>query len=795
LKVTFRNMMRHKGFTLINIVGLAMGITVCLVIILFVKNEVSSDGFHAKRDRIVRVVTTDTDIRYSYIQGRATSPAALGPALEAEFPGVENSVRFWSLYGNVMEDNKAVPVRGFYVEPSLFEIFDFTLRYGDPSTAFSEPYSVVLTRASAERFFGDQDPMGRIVELESSGQFRVTGVMEDPPIKSHIRFDILASFATLDDLASRGLLYYSPDDWNSVHTCYNYLLLEDGSYGPELERQLPVMASRLFPDGERERFGFLVQPLAKINLGWNLINCMPGTKHSMEIVFVPFVAAIILALACFNYVNLSVARSLKRAREIGLRKVIGADRGQVIRMFLGESLLITLISLVVACLLVAWLVPLYNGMDIIVQSKSLVNIDLMKDAAIYLWFLLFAVVVSLVAGLYPALYLSSFKPVEALKGITGIRTSRKYILRKILIGSQFGVTLIAIVTIILFQRQFAFMQSADKGFRFEDCASLQLRDVDYGSIRDELLRSSDITGVSASTGLPGHDGSWWTEIVDIESGRELKAYYYAMDEHFIGDMGLEIVAGRGFSLDHPTDRETSMMINEKAVAQLGCGDPSEAVGRRIGSGEREYVVIGVLRDFNYDDIENPINPLYVLDRPEHFICANITFTPGSKESVREYAAAVWDGFDPVHKANLRFVSDVAEEMGVMIDEVIRLASAGCGMIILIALLGLLGMTSHSMELRMKEIGVRKVLGAGVLRLIRELNADMLVVISISTGAAVPLAYLLNMAIFQNFPSRIDLGADVFMIGVVTVMALSLLTITSQTVRAALADPVDTLRDE
>ncbi len=507
LKITIRTLLKYKGFSIINIAGLAVSMAICLMIILFIKDEKSSDTFHEKKDRITRVYTTDSEIRYSEVKGWATSPAPLAQMLVNDYAGVEDAVRLKIMRGNVIHNETAVSFSGLYAEPSFFNIFTYNFLKGDPATALNDPYSVVITEKTAVKYFGSGDPLNKTLTLETLGDFKVTGVLQDTHLKSHFVFDIIASFSTINNLISRKIMENNLDNWKSYHSNFTYLLLNNKSSGKQLEPQLPDLINKIFPENEQKRFGFKLQPLLKINLGVNLINFMPGTKHSFEIVFIPFIAVIIVFLACFNYINLSIARSLKRTKEIGLRKVVGAGRGQIIRLFLSEAFVITFFALIVACILILWLVPLFNTMNFVEYAQSQINLSLLKDFDIYAVFLLFAFGVSVLAGIYPAMYLSSFLPVNALKGVSKVRGVSRLLTRKILVVLQFTVSIVAIITIIFIYHQQKFMMSFDKGINTENMVNVKLFDVDYDLFRNEVINNSIITGISATSNIPVH-GSW-----------------------------------------------------------------------------------------------------------------------------------------------------------------------------------------------------------------------------------------------------------------------------------------------
>jgi len=796
LKITFRTLLKHKVFSIINIAGLALSISICLMIIIFIKDQKSSDRFHEKRDRIVRVYTTDGNIEHSEVKGWATTPGSLAPYLLDNVPCVEDVVRVRRMGASVLKAETAMTISGMYAEPSFFRIFSYPLKDGDPETALNHPNSIVISEETAHRFFGDDDPMNKTLTLENLGDFMVTGVLRDLDQKSHFRFDALVSFATLPSLENKGVIKESVNSWSSFNRYYTYILLRDEDDHFVLKEQLPAIANTLVPEQERERFGFKLQPLSKINLGINLSNCMPGTKHSFEYVFIPFLAVLVIFLACFNYIILSIARSLKRTKEIGLRKVIGAKRSQIIKLFLSETFAVTFLALAAACLFILWLIPAFNSIDAIETTNMQINLELMKDPGLYVIFVLFALGVSVLAGLYPALYLSSFQPVNALQGVSRIKGFSRLLTRKILMGIQFAVSLTFIIFIVYFYQLHTYWMAFDKGIQTENIVNVILRDVNSETLRNEIIVNSNITGVSFSSNIPIFGGHHRPGLRTEKMDEPRRAYYYGVDTEFIPNFEIDLIAGRNFSRQFSTDSESAVIVNEKAVQVLDLGSPVESIGKTVILGKStEVTVIGIVKDFNYRLLENPIDPLALRYQPQEFRYANIGYKPGKKEEIKAWLSDTWKKLDKIHPIHYVFMEDMQERFESQVGGTIRISAWGLGFVILIALFGLLGMATYTTELKVKEIGIRKVLGASVSGMAYLLSKDYIKLILVSAVFALPAGYFLSASVMQFFAFRPGLSLWVLPAALVFVLVLALITIGSQTIKAALANPVETLREE
>jgi len=797
LKITFRTLRKHKGFSFINVFGLGLSMAICLMIIVFIMDQKDSDRFHENKDRIVWVYTTDAEFGWD-VNGWATTPGTMAPYLRDNFPFIDNAVRVRQMGANVLRSGRAIPIGGVYAEASFLKIFSFPLRNGNPETALSNPYSIVLTEESALRLFGDENPMNRRVTLENKGDYIVTGVLKNIDKKSHFRFDALVSFSTLESLESSLIPETDMNDWSSLYRYYTYVLLKNKGDISLLKEQIPQLETALIPETEKEKYGFKLQTLSSINLGLNLANKMPGTKPRLDIFYIPFLAALVMFLACFNYIILSVARSLKRTKEIGLRKVIGASRNQVVKLFLSETATVSFLSLIAGCLLILWLIPVFNGIDAIENTKMQINIEQMKNPVLYAVFILFALAVSIVAGLYPALYISSFMPVNALQGISKIKGFSQLLTRKILMTVQFSVSLISIIFIIYFYQLHTYWVNFDRGILTENTVGVYLRDANPETFRNEILTKKNVTAVSFSNHMPVYGGGG--DIIKIKSEKPDEPLYmnfYNVGTGFIPNFGLEVLAGRNFSENYSTDKEKAAILNELAVRYLRLGSPPEAPGKTFSLEDgTQYTVIGVVKDFYFRKyIERPIKPLVLFYRPDKFRYANIVYTKGKKEEMKEALPVIWKKFDKVHPVSSTYFDEEQEEINNTMKGTIGIAAWGCGFVILIALFGLLGMATYTTEMRTKEIGIRKVLGSSVTGSAYLLSKSYIRIILYAAVIALPGGYFLSDSLFQFFAYRPELSLWVPPAALIFILVLSLITIGSQTVKAAMANPVTTIREE
>lgn len=816
LKITFRTIMRNKVFSLINIVGLALSMSICLLMVIFIRDKKESDQFHSKKDRIVRVLTSDTENGW-YIDGWATSPAILGPMLKESFSFVEETVTLKRFYDNINQDNISMPVMGLFAEKSFFDIFDYSLKLGDAKLALSNPYSIIISEDAAKKFFGNTDPINKIITMGYMGDFTVTGVIETESRKSHLTIETLISLDTARLLENNGKFNDNINNWASYNSFYTYVLLEDDSDQAELEYQLPFIAKSIFPKPENEQLGFEVQHLLDISLGKNLSNRMPGVMAGIEIIAIPFLALIIIALASFNYIILSVSKSLKRAKEIGLRKVVGAKRHQVMKLFLLETFVITFIALIVSCIFLVVIIPLINSSEAVINNGFYINLEMMKQPVVYFYFLMIAVVVSLIAGLYPALYLSALKPITALQGVSRIKGFSHLLTRKILMSIQFGVSFIAIICIVYFSQTNTYWLNYDRGIKLKDTVNVLLQNVNYSTFKNEVISNSNINGVSFSATTPVYGGATFNIML---KSNEADGYKYGttvtVDPDYFDNYELNIVAGRNFSKDILSDVERGIIINERAVKHYNLGSPEEAIGKVLDEGEYarennryvkkdgkyvtiktgDLVVVGVVKDYVHETyFMRPVEAFILKYNPEKFSIAVVHYKEGKRKEVEKFLTESWNNIEKVHSIDFNFAEDIQARIDNDISGSLMFSKWACGFIVLIALFGLLGMATYTTEMRTKEIGVRKVLGGSVYGISYTLSKEYLKLIMYSAIVSIPAAYFIMEAMLSMYAFRPELNLLVLPIVLFIVTVLALLTVGSQTLKAALANPINTLRNE
>ncbi|MFC1493318.1 ABC transporter permease [candidate division KSB1 bacterium] len=796
LKVTFRALLKNKIFSFINIAGFALSMSICLMIIMYIKDQKCSDQFHENKNRIARVYTTDNEITYSEVKGIATTPGLLAPHIKENYPFIEDAVRLRQMYGNILFNGTAISIIGLYAEPSFLNIFSYPLQKGDPETALRDPFSIIISETVASTYFGDDDPMNKTLTLENYGDFTVTGVLKKSDQKSHFGFQVLISFSTAASLENSGVLDTDMNNWSSFERYYTYVLLKDKNDHSRFKELLPEIANTIIPEPMNERYGFKLQHLLEINLGLTLWRRMPGTKISDELTIYSIIAAVLIFLACFNYIILSIARSLKRTKEIGLRKVIGSNRSQIIKLFLSETFIISLLSLITACIFILWLIPAYNGIDAVENSRQQINIEQMKDIGLYIIFFLFTIGVGFLAGLYPALYLSSFKPVNALHGVSRIKGFSRLLTRKILLGMQLAVSLMSIIFIIYFYQLTDYWVSFDYGIETENFANVYIQDVKPEVFKNEVISNSNILGISFSNEVPVYGGQTATKIRTRNREELLNAFYYCADPEFINNFNIKLIAGRNFSNEFSTDIKKVIIVNEKTLQVFNLGSPNESIGKVLTLEDgSEVTIIGVLKDFNFYAPDEPIPAMFLRYVPEDFKYANISYAEGKKDEIKSFLLDKWKKLDDLHSFRYLFFDEAKQDLKNEMSGIMTISAWFCGFIIIIALLGLFGMTNYTTEMRTKEIGVRKVLGASVFTVTYYLSQNYIKLVLYTAVIAIPSAYILTELMFQEFAYRPELKIWVLPAVLIFIMILAIITVGSQTVKAASANPVNTLREE
>jgi putative ABC transport system permease protein len=802
LKVAFRNLVRHKGYSLINLFGLAVGMTCAILIMLYVRDELSYDRYPAKAESIYRLGLEARTVNRGHLR-TARTPPPWAPALARDYPEVLNYVRFktplvsWLV--GYEEGERRFHEKGFYfADPSVFEVFSLKLLRGDPATALTEPNTLVLTEKAAARYFGRDDPLGKTLRIDNTYNFRVTGVMQDVPRTSHISFDILASFESLNVLPIYGGNRYGTFEQSGlVPDVYTYLLLKDGFRPAELEKKIPAFLQtylgRQLAQANVSLNTFL-QPLVDIHLHSDLDAELRANASVNDIYIYSAVALFILAIACINFMNLATARSAGRAREVGIRKVVGAERRQVIGQFLGEALLLAMISLVLAVALAKLLLPVFG----ILAGKTL-SLDLTDPLFILLAFAL-AVAVGAASGSYPAFFLSAFRPGSVLKG--SLRSGgANVLLRKVLVVFQFAISIVFIIGTAIVYEQIRYVRTKPLGFDKENVVVLPLGDPRarplFQSFKDRILQSPAILSASGATSLPG--GLVNAALVLPEGaapGEQTAVDFTLVSYDFLRTLGIELAAGRDFARDHPTDLQQAYIINESAARLFGWKDsPVDKQIRFVGNATGR--IIGVVKDFHVRSLHHRVGPLVMRlsPTPDGLLYAAVRIDPKEVRGALSFIEAQWRQVYPHDPFIYTFLKDDFDGLYRADDAGGRIFIAFSALTVIIACLGLFGLASFSAEQKKKDVGIRKVLGASVAGLTRMLTMEFLSLVLLASAIAWPVAYYAMHRWLGGFAYRVSMGWWIFPAAAVLAVLIALLTVGFQAVRAALANPVEAIHIE
>jgi putative ABC transport system permease protein len=766
----------------------------------YVNNELKYDKFNERSSRIFRLTT-----RF-YIQDRimdlATTSYLQGEMVKNEFPEVEDYVRF-SRYGTsriIKYGEKTFTEEKFlWADNSLFSIFSFKLKKGDPKLSLTQPYSVVITEKIAKKYFGDEDPLGKSLLVHNKDLYKVTGILENYPQTSHIRPDFIASFTSLNIYSTNDIA----NDLVGNVDYYTYLLLRKDSDPEQMERKLKDFKEK-YIGALLQRLGceadYNLQPLTKIYLHSQKENELEATSDIKYIYLFSAIGFFILLLSSLNFMNLSTARSSRRAKEIGLRKVIGAHRIQLVLRFLIESMLLTLISIFISILLIYITLSFFES----ISGKEL-SMNYFFDPYIALGLFGLFVVLGILSGSYSAFFLSSFRPVEVLQGKFSIRTSHS-VMRIILVSVQFTVSIILIIGTLMVNKQQNFIRSVRLGYEKNNIIALKIRNSEtkkkYDSIKRELLQNPDILVVSASMHLPlGTTMFSAHHPVGKPQDEQIMLYGQIVDHDFLNTYGLELLQGRNFSRDFPNDPKESIIINETAADKLGW--QNNALGQEIemilSLDERiRYKVIGVVKDYHFQSLHEKIHPIALYNASpfgERYDKISARIAPGKINEVMGFIESKWKEFDPVYPLEYIFIDDQYDSLYRSEERLGQLFLYFTLLAIFVGCLGLFGLSSYSAEQKTKEIGIRKVLGASGFGIILLMLKEFMKWILLAVLIAWPLGYIVMNSWLENFAYRIKPSLDIFLLSSLLALLIAFATIIFQSVRASLAEPIDTLRYE
>jgi putative ABC transport system permease protein len=691
-----------------------------------------------------------------------------------------------------------VPVSGFFTDPSFLRVFDFELEKGNPSTALSSPDGFVLTQQAAKKIFGNEDPIGKTVELRGYGNFTITGVLKEFKGKTHFDFEVLASINALPSLEKQNIMSSSLESWTNYYSGHIYIKLQKGKREKDVNTALAAISRKYYAGVKLETrdkgYEFYLQPLNKISPGPILSNNMGRAMPKLVLMFLTVLAIVIMVMAGLNYTNLMIAKSLKRAREIGVRKVMGADRWQVFTQFIGESVVFSMLALIVSYFVLQFLK--YSFLQFrITQSFS---VDLKETSVIYFLFLLFAISVGLIAGLLPATYLSGFKPVQVLKNAIGTKLSTRITFRKILMTVQFTLSMIFIICVLFIYQQVNFMLSRNYGINEKNILNLHLQGVDHEKLANDIRTISGVRRVGAVSHSLGTSADRASDYQRKLSDEPFVMRDFCIDENYLQNLDVKFVAGRNFQPGLSKERESEVILNETALKSFEFNDAGSAINQVIyGEDSVQLKVVGVVKDFNFRSMEYAIGPVAFRYRPQAFSILSIAVDPAAMNNVLIALEPVWKKFDAVHPIQVRTMEYEIDETYIEsgLTDITKIIGYISFLAITLACLGMLGMVMYSTQLKIKEVGVRKVLGASVKDVTILLSRSFVILILISIVIGVPLGYLLGNFFLQNFVYRISDTWLLVLLAIGITGLLGLITICSQTIKAAIANPVKSLRTE
>jgi len=801
-KIAFRNLLKHKFISAINLFGLTVGLSCCLLILAYILNETSFDKFNYKADRIYRVTrswfgpTGDVSLNLG-----AVAPP-FGPLLKNDFPEIEkvtvllpNGSSTFKYGEKIFNENN-----GMFADENLFDLFNVKLIRGNPAKALSDPFSIILTPDLAKKYFGNEDPINKVIRLDRQFQFKVTGIFENLPSNSHWHADHLLSFSSLKDTAVYGEKNLQTNFGNN--SFYTYLLLPKNYNTKRMEAQFPAFIDKVMPtgnDGKQKTSAgtaLALQKLNDIHLKSHLDSELEQNCDIKRVYIFSAIALFILLIACINYMNLSTARSALRAREIGVRKVVGAQKFELIAQFLFESVLLTWIALILAVILAKLAMPALDAL-----SGQDLSLGLLLKWQVLIPLALVPFIVGIVSGLYPALFMSSFKPILVLKGLFKVG-SGNISFRKVLVVTQFSISIILIISTAIVFKQLKYMQKKNLGYDKDYVVTMNYNSLlndSYESFRNDLLQNPAIKDAARSSRIPsgrlldsrGASASLGDSIMPVSTPIK----YLSIDEDFIPAYGIKMAAGRNFSRGSANDT-ASFILNEAAVVSLGIKNQNDIVGRPFKYGNTKGEVIGVTKDIHFESLHQKIVPLVMLHPPgPNYGRISIKLSGQNISAAVSQVEQIWKKYLPEVPFQYTFLD---ENFGKLYESELKqgtIFTVFAVIAIFIACLGLFGLSAFTITQRVKEIGIRKVLGASVSSIVTLLSKDFLKLVFVAAIIAFPVAWYAMHQWLEDFAYRINIPWWLFVVAGILAAAIAFVTISFQAIKAAVSNPVKSLRSE
>ncbi|MCA6078741.1 ABC transporter permease [Fulvivirga sedimenti] len=790
-----RNMKRYRVFTFINVAGLSIGLSICMLIIMTVSFQLESDRYNTKSDRIYRIIT-DRLNNPGIFSKYATVPLPMAEELKNNHTAVEQTVRIRRGFGNSWVgdlDDPTLPVAGFFADDGFLQLFEYKLKSGNPEQALKDPFSVVITEAAAKKIYGDENPLGQDLDMDEKGVYKVTGVIEDEGNTSHIVFEAVASMSSAYALEADSVLGRNLDSWGNTTVGWVYMALKEGSNPEDVEAYLETLNKEHFADDPKADFAFPLQKITDIKPGPIMGNEIGPFMPWLFVYILSGLGLIIMGSSCFNYINLTIARSMNRTREVGVRKVAGASRWQVFGQFIVESVIICLVALVLALVLLLLLEPAFAQLNFarILQWK------LSHAWWVWGWIFGFTVFTGIVAGVFPALTLSSFQPIQIFRDMNRSKIFSRVFLRKFLLVSQFAISLIFIISIMILYQQVDMMMNAKLGFDNDRVLTIPYDDESFEIVKNELEANTLFESISLTSHMPASGTSYGETIKRNVADEDNGMNYFSGDSKYLETLGVELLAGRTLNPRSAEQIESEILINEAAVNELGFENATDAVGSLVYlSDTTSLTIAGVFPNYHHEALVLKIEPLAIRTLPDRYNFIQLRVAPGKNEEARALAAEVWKKYTPGKVVKARYLSEItAEFYDIMFGDLIKILLVMAVIASFVATLGLLGITIFTTELKVKEISIRKVMGAGDQQLFAYLGKGFIILVGTAILLAIPATWFLNSLWLEKMAFRIDMSPWYFIIGGGIMLLVSLVTVGTQVLRVIRINPAVSLRND
>ncbi len=803
-KIAWRNLWKNRAFSILNVLGLAVSMSVCLLIIMIIADQYSFDTYHTNKEHIYRVHTN----RYN-TTGRETASSALPLAkkLREEYAIVDQAAGLnKQIGGDLIYNENFASGGGYFAEQNIFKILDFSFNEGNPDTALEDPYSLVITSELKQFLFPNEPALGKVVEFHDKGilaagveegnfeknygSFTITGVLHPNPGKTHLPFKFLASQSTMSALRSDNLFFFEDNNWADVWTNYTYVLLKKGQDQKSLQLALDQIAREQYPAGEKDRFSFKAIPLKAITPGGIVGNTTHVSLPKVFLFILMVLCLIVMLSACLNYTNLSVAQAFKRFKEVGVRKVAGATRTQVFLQFIIEAVVISLLSLVFAYILLLFLQNIFSDLWL----NRFLAISFRQNLAVAFAFIGFSLMVGLISGILPAIYISAINPMSLFQKFRGLRIFKGVGIHKAFIVIQFTVSLVFIISVLLLNSQARHLLNFDYGFDTEDIITVKLYNPDnYNKFAQETASLAEISHIGATSLLPAGGVNMGASAIRLTSLQDtIPINYMDINHTAIATFGLKIIAGENFT-EH--SNENHVLLNELAVESFNFITNEDAIGKQIFIENQTVEVVGIVQDFNFLSSDRPLENLMIRNRSNQFAFAAIKIRSEDRAKTVAAIEQIWIRTNPRTKFVHSYLDDELRFIHIILTDVFYIIGLLSFLAIFVSCLGLLGMSAYNSQLRKKEIGIRKVLGSTMFQIVLLLSKGFMLLLCVAICIAVPLAYLINMQWLESFASHINISFSHIALGVALILVLSFFMIFSQSYTIGKTNPIKTLRTE